>query len=102
MWDSCRAMALPENLERRISLFRETGRVFREQNELFHEVGWLQVMMGQNLVPVRYDHMADALPDADLQEFLTNMKTIMKGVVGRLPSHADFIARNCAAVSLAA
>ena len=57
----------------------------------------MQVMMGQNLVPERYDHMADALPDADLDEFLANLKTIMKGAVGRLPSHAEFIARNCAA-----
>ena len=102
LWDSCREMAVPDSLARRIELFRETGRIFREQNELFHEVGWMQVMMGQNLIPERYDHMADALPEAELQEFLANLKTIMKGVVSRMSSHADFIARNCAAVPVAA
>jgi tryptophan halogenase len=101
-WEECREMSVPESLSRRINLFRETGRIFREQNELFHEVGWLQVMMGQNIIPERYDHMADALPEADLNEFLANLKTIMQGAVSRLPSHAEFIARNCAAQPVAA
>lgn len=101
-WRSCAEMSVPDSLVRRISLFRETGRIFREQNELFHEVGWLQVMMGQNIIPERYDHMADALPDSDLNEFLANLKTIMTGVVSRLPSHAEFIARNCIAQPVAA
>ena len=96
-WRECSQMSVPESLARRINLFRKTGRIFREQNELFHEVGWLQVMMGQNIVPARYDHMADALPEAELKDFLGNLKTIMNGVVGRLPSHAEFIARHCPA-----
>jgi tryptophan halogenase len=101
-WRSCAEAKVPDSLERRINLFRETGRVFREQNELFHEVGWMQVMIGQNLVPARYDHMADAMPQAQLEEFMANLKTIMAGAVGRLPSHAEFIARNCAAQRVAA
>ena len=59
-------------------------------------------MIGQNLVPERYDHMADALPEAELNEFLANLKTIMKGVVSRMPSHAEFLARNCSAQPVAA
>ena len=101
-WRSCAEMDVPESLARRIDLFRETGRIFREQNELFHEVGWMQVMMGQNVVPARYDHMADAMPKGQLDEFLANLKTIMKGAVSRLPSHSGFIARNCAAEAVAA
>ena len=101
-WRSCAEAEVPESLSRRIELFRKSGRIFREQNELFHEVGWMQVMMGQNVVPERYDHMADAMPKAQLDEFLANLKTIMKGVVGRLPSHSDFLARNCAALPVAA
>lgn len=101
-WQECREMSVPESLSRRINLFRETGRIFREQNELFHEVGWMQVMMGQNIIPERYDHMADALPEADLSDFLANLKTIMKGAVSRLPSHAQYIAQHCAAQPVAA
>jgi tryptophan halogenase len=102
MWRDCREMSVPDSLARRIALFRETARIFREQNELFHEVGWLQVMMGQNIEPRRYDHMADALPEPELNEFLANLKIIMAGAVSRLPSHAEFLAQNCAAVAEAA
>lgn len=102
MWRHCREMTIPDSLARRIHLFRETGRIFREQNELFHEVGWLQVMMGQNIEPKRYDHMADALEEKALDAFLSDLKTIMAGAVSRLPSHSQFLAQNRTAPAEAA
>ena len=91
MWRDCTAMAVPDSLTRRIQLFRQSGRIFREQNELFHEVGWMQVMIGQNIWPHRYDHMADALAEGELNEFLDNLKIIMDGAVSRLPDHAAYL-----------
>jgi len=91
MWRDCAAMAVPDSLTRRIELFRQSGRIFREQNELFHEVGWMQVMIGQNIWPHRYDHMADALAEGELMEFLDNLKIIMGGAVSRLPDHAAYL-----------
>lgn len=102
MWRHCREMEIPDNLARRIALFRETGRIFREQNELFHEVGWLQVMMGQNIEPRRYDQMADALDEKALDAFLSDLKTIMAGAVNKLPSHSQFLAKNRTAQAEAA
>ena len=102
MWAACRDMAVPDSLKHRIDLFRETGRIFREGQELFHEVGWLQVMMGQNIEPTRYDHMADAHPDAGLETFLSDLKTIMAAAVNRLPTHSQFLAQHCAAPAEAA
>ena len=99
MWRACAEMEVPDSLSRRIELFQETGRIFREQNELFQEVGWLQVMIGQGLMPKRYDHMADALPAPQFAEFLSNLKTIQKGAVSRLPSHQQFIDRTIARAS---
>ena len=93
MWQHVREMAVPDSLAQRIALFRETGRIFRDGQELFHEVGWLQVMLGQGIVPRRHDHMADALPKAELDSFLSNLKTIMAGAVSRLPTHRQFLER---------
>jgi tryptophan halogenase len=42
---------IPESLQHRIDLFRETGRVFRIPNELFAENSWMQVMLGQGIMP---------------------------------------------------
>jgi tryptophan halogenase len=101
-WVACRNMAVPESLKRRIDLFRRTGRLFREQNELFHEVGWMQILMGQNIVPESYDHMADALPESELHQFLSDLRTLMNSAAARMPTHADWLARNCAAMPIAA
>jgi tryptophan halogenase len=101
-WIACREMTVPETLSRRIDLFRRTGRLFRENNELFHEVGWMQVLMGQNVVPESYDLMADALPESDLHQFLADLGALMNAAVAKMPTHADWLARNCAAPAMAA
>ncbi|HEX8621172.1 MAG TPA: tryptophan halogenase family protein [Allosphingosinicella sp.] len=95
-WRACRAADLPESLERRIALFRANGRLFRSSEELFAEVGWLQVMIGQGIVPAGYHPLADQLSPEQLTEFLGLARKHVDHVVARLPSHADFIARHCA------
>ena len=50
-WRYCRDMPVPDSLEQKIELFRETGRVFRKNEELFTENSWVQVMMGQGIMP---------------------------------------------------
>ncbi|MEN3748419.1 tryptophan halogenase family protein [Sphingomonas sp. HF-S3] len=63
-WDHVRTMALPDTLAHKIALFREKGRVFRYDDELFSIPSWVAVMLGQGIVPTGYDPVVDAL-DAD-------------------------------------
>ena len=58
----------------KIELFRETGRVFRKNEELFVENSWVQVMMGQGITPRAYHPVADLMGDAELQQFLENIR----------------------------
>ena len=95
-WRACRDMSLPETLERRVALFRANGRICRNPEELFAEVGWLQVMTGQGIVPAGYHPLAGQLSPEQLAEFLGLARKHVDHVVGQLPSHADFIARHCA------
>ena len=41
-WDRCRAMPLPDSLAARLDLFRATGYLHREHEELFTEPGWVR------------------------------------------------------------
>ena len=50
LWDRCRDMALPESLTAKIEQFRATAYIHREHEELFTEVAWFQVLVGQGLV----------------------------------------------------
>lgn len=92
-WRDCRNMAVPDSLVRRMELFRDTGKVFREQDELFTEVAWQQVMIGQGLVPRDYHPLVDALSRKELDEFLDNVRDIIGEAVAALPDHEQYLAR---------
>lgn len=97
LWDEARAMTLPDELVRKIDLWRATGKVSRLADELFAEPGWIQVLIGQGIVPDSYHPLADQLSEADLGGFLSTVATVVERIAATMPSHADFIARHCAA-----
>ncbi|WKE66581.1 tryptophan 7-halogenase [Gallaecimonas kandeliae] len=92
-WRDRREMAVPDTLKRRLALFAASGRVFREQDELFSEVAWYQVLLGQNLMPVDRDPLADALGGPQLKDFLDKLRNVIRGTCDRLPRHGDFLRR---------
>ena len=96
-WNRCRTMTVPETLQRKIDLFRSKGRSFREGVELFDVTSWVAVMLGQNIVPQGYDPIADALDDQAIAQLLENMRIGYAQAAQALPTHAEFIARTCAA-----
>jgi tryptophan halogenase len=98
-WQSCREMTVPETLTHKIELFRHTGTIFREQDELFSEAAWQQVMIGHGLIPEQYHPLADSLTPGQLQELLDSLKKIIDGTVKNMPSHAEFIQRYCRSTS---
>jgi len=60
-WEHCRAMPLTDSLLEKTELFRSHGRILREDTELFPVISWLSVMVGQNIIPRRYDPLVDSL-----------------------------------------
>jgi tryptophan halogenase len=96
-WNQCRTMSVPETLQRKIELFRGKGRSFREGAELFDVTSWVAVMMGQNIVPQGYDPIADALDENRIGSALDQMRANYLEAANALPTHAEFIARCCAA-----
>ncbi|MFM5950288.1 MAG: tryptophan 7-halogenase, partial [Novosphingobium sp.] len=96
-WRQCASMAVPESLEQKIELFRETGRVFRKNEELFAENSWIQVMLGQGIMPQAYHPVAGKLRQEELDHFLGSLRETVSKTVAGLPSHRDYIASYCAA-----
>lgn len=95
-WDECRAMGVPDELTRKIEQFATRGRLRREADELFTEVAWLQVFIGQGLRPARYHPLADQLSADQLDGFLAGIRKVIAAAVERLPLHADYLAGHCA------
>ncbi len=95
-WDHCRTMAIPDTLQRKIDLFRSNGRVFRDNNEMFAEMSWVQVMLGQGITPRGYHALVDAWPDEKIVSYLDNVRGVIGNCVQAMPTHDAFIARHCA------
>ena len=96
-WKTCHEMEIPASLRHRIELFRETGRVFRVPNELFAENSWIQVMLGQGMLPQQYHPVADLMSDAELSQFLNGIRSGIESTVAKLPLHEAYIRSYCAA-----
>ncbi len=96
-WQACRSMDIPASLRHRIELFRETGRVFRAPGELFAENSWVQVMLGQGLVPEQHHPVADLMGDTELAAFLGGIRQQVDRAAQGLPSHQAYVARYCSA-----
>jgi tryptophan halogenase len=90
-WDHCRTIALTDSLLEKIELFRSHGRILREETELFPVISWLSVMIGQNIIPRRYDPLVDSLDPKKIQSKLEELRSSINDCVGSMPSHWDFI-----------
>ena len=93
-WRYCANMKVPESLTHKMELFAETGHIYREIDDLFRESSWVQVMLGQGIMPRAYHRMADKISEAQLERFLLDVKGLITKTVAPLPDHADFIAQN--------
>ena len=49
-----------------ISLFRDSGRFYRNSDEMFALTSWVQVMLGQRIVPRAYHPLVDLVAEPDL------------------------------------
>ncbi len=96
-WRQCAAMEIPESLHQKIELFRETGRVFRKNEELFVENSWIQVMLGQGITPRAHHPIARKMPDDELARFLTGLREHVARTVESLPEHHAYVAQYCGA-----
>lgn len=94
-WRHCANMSIPDSLSHRIELFRETGRVFHKQSELFGENSWVQVMLGQGITPRQYHPIADMMTREELTKFLEQHKQRSRQIAEQLPNHAEFVAHYC-------
>jgi tryptophan 7-halogenase len=101
-WDSLRQMEaegqLPEALGERMAMFRASGRIVREHDELFDVPGWVQVMIGQGVKPERWHTLADQVAPESLSAFLDTVRSAYAKDVARMPSHADYVAHVCGKV----
>jgi tryptophan halogenase len=101
-WNYCRNMEPPEGLASKLDMFRGSGRIFREHEELFTETSWLAVMVGQGIRAGGYHPAADLLSDSETLERLRHVREVIAQTSAALPLQGDYIAQMCGAQLMAA
>ncbi|MFP5392596.1 MAG: tryptophan halogenase family protein, partial [Gammaproteobacteria bacterium] len=96
-WRYCREMAIPETLQRKMDLYRSHGRILRENDELFAETSWLQVMHGQGLTPRGYNPLVDQQSEEAITDFVAQVRALIRSAAEAMPTHEQFIAARCKA-----
>ncbi len=92
-WRARREMTIPDSLAHRIALFREAAVAYQDQDELFRTDSWVEVMLGQGMMPQGHHRLPGTMPDAQLQGALTGLKRGIADTVAKLPTHAAFLSR---------
>jgi tryptophan halogenase len=96
-WKYCRTMELPETLQRRIDLWCSNGRVFRENEELFAEESWIEVFLGQGVVPRSHDPLVAIKSDPEIEQYLGNIAATIRRCIDVMPVHEDYVRKYCPA-----
>ena len=96
-WEYCKNMSLPDSLLHKIELFKESGRIFRYEDELFSKTSWSAVFLGQNIFPKSIEPIVSTLPYPQVEKSLASMRQAMNAAVMNMPTHAAFIEKYCQA-----
>lgn len=99
-WNYCREMSVPDSLAQKIEVFKENAHVHRFNSELFNEISWVEVMLGQGLYPKGYHPLVDVVPPEEFSRRIAHVRRVLDAAVDYLPSHNEFITQNCNAKAM--
>jgi tryptophan halogenase len=90
-WDRCRSVKVSKTLDERVNLFQETGTLFRNLEELFSENSWVQVLMGQGVIPNSQHPVAANMDEASLVKLLDGLFDTTHRNNSAFDSHEHFL-----------
>ncbi|MGQ2928856.1 MAG: tryptophan halogenase family protein [Sphingopyxis sp.] len=90
-WNHVRTMALPPELERKMALWKDSGRVELYTEGLFLEASWVAVYLGQGVMPRGYDQRADIPPQNRIAQSLADLDGAIRSRVAAWPDHAEYL-----------
>ncbi len=94
MWAMYRNLAIPDSLVEKLEVFAAMGRVFKVKDELFAEESWIQVLLGQGLIPQAYDPFVDLESEGRIVQYLNDIRGVIAKCTALMPSHAQYVAEH--------
>jgi tryptophan 7-halogenase len=91
LWRECRAMQIPDTLQYKMEQFRHYGKIVTNGFELFQDSNWLAVMVGQFVLPQRYDPLVDHRDLDTIFKQLLSVKQMIANAANAMPTHRELI-----------
>ena len=80
-----------ERISESVKLFSDTGSVPYRRNLLFEEESWVQVMMGQGVLPDNWHPLTNAMSDNEMIAFLEGLKGPIQERISGIPAHGEYL-----------
>jgi len=90
-WEACRTMSIPEPLRETMALFRHDGRYLRNGEDFFALPSWVQVMLGQGIIPAGYHPIVDDMPPERLERYVEDVRQGVARAVATMPAHQHYL-----------
>ncbi len=94
-WPENAAMAVPDSLQERIDLFRESGVAYQEPGELFRTDSWAQVMLGQRLEPKGWHRLGAMMDRKEMNQVFDGLKATVDNTVANMMTQEAFLKQYC-------
>lgn len=92
-WRECADAPIPDELAYKLKHFMAHARLVSPHDELFRNPSWLAVYLGQGVIPLAYDRLADARAQVDGAGQLARLRTMTRAAAQTFPLHDDAVAR---------
>ncbi len=94
-WKDRADMEVPDSLQARIDLFRNSGVAYQGTTELFRSDSWVQVMLGQRLEPKGWHRLGAFMKTEELAQVFDGLKKTVDHTVASMMPHEAFIEQYC-------
>ncbi|MEM9838616.1 MAG: tryptophan halogenase family protein [Pseudomonadota bacterium] len=91
-WRYCQTIEVSDELKQKLEMFRQTGRIHRQNQELFTESSWLAVMHGQGVHATGWSPLVERFSLEDMKVRLERMRDVIDRASDAMPTHAEFLA----------
>ena len=97
MWRHCATMPIPYELATKLRVWEACGRVPLFSEESYQEPSWVSILLGNGILPRRYDPIVDQLTMEKLRGGMAQRRDAIARAAEKMPPHALFVSRTCPA-----
>ncbi len=96
-WQACTSLAIPESLKTRLDLFKMTGRLYKDEFDLFTTNSWCAVLEGMGIRPAGVDPLVYLSPADEVRSKMQRALALMDSTTDKLLAHKEFLEAKCPA-----